>query len=143
MLDNNAIKSLLDGLEGNDKEFVKTLDRIIKIGVKVINSAEELSEELVGLDDIYQTCIRDVNFTYWLEVADGKLTYAEGVNPKAKFKMIFTKSLIIKILKGEESGVDDFMKGKINVEGDLSQGLRYIKLFRLFFKYLSRVNNKK
>jgi putative sterol carrier protein len=57
--------------------------------------------------------------------------------------MIFTKSLIIKILKGEESGVDDFMKGKINVEGDLSQGLRYIKLFRLFFKYLSRVNNKK
>ncbi len=143
MLDNNAINSLLNGLEGTNKEFIKTLERIIKIGVKVINNTEELKEELLGLDDIYQTCIKDVNFKYWLEVSNGRLDYSEGINPKAKFKMIFTKSLIINILKGEESGVDEFMKGKINVEGDLSQGLRYIKLFRLFFKYLSKANYKK
>lgn len=143
MLDNDAINSLLNGLEGTNKEFIKILERIIKIGVNVINNTEELKEELLGLDDIYQTCIKDVNFKYWLEVSNGRLDYSEGINPKAKFKMIFTKSLIIKILKGEESGVDEFMKGKINVEGDLSQGLRYIKLFRLFFKYLSKANYKK
>ncbi|NHJ23406.1 MAG: hypothetical protein EAX89_02450 [Candidatus Lokiarchaeota archaeon] len=143
MLDNDAINSLLNGLEGTNKEFIKILERIIKIGVNVINNTEELKEELLGLDDIYQTCIKDVNFKYWLEVSNGRLDYSEGINPKAKFKMIFTKSLIIKILKGEESGVDEFMKGKINVEGDLSQGVRYIKLFRLFFKYLSKANYKK
>ncbi|GAH79050.1 unnamed protein product [marine sediment metagenome] len=32
------------------------------------------------------------------------------------------------------------MKGKIKVEGSLSQGLRYIKLFRTFFKYLIKKN---
>ncbi|MFW9951811.1 MAG: alkyl sulfatase C-terminal domain-containing protein, partial [Candidatus Thorarchaeota archaeon] len=86
--------------------------------------------------------IKDINFNYWLEVSNGTLTYSEGVNPKAKFKMTFTRNLIINILKGDESGVDDFMKGKIDVKGDLSQGLRYIKLFRLFFKYLSKKNSQ-
>jgi putative sterol carrier protein len=142
MSDNNIINSLLSSLGGNDKQFVKTLDKIIKVVVKLINTTEELKEELLGLDDIYQTYIKDVDYNYWLEVSNGRLDYSEGVNPKAKFKMIFTKMLIIKILKGEESGVDDFMKGKINVEGDLSQGLRYIKLTRLLFEYLSKMNDK-
>jgi putative sterol carrier protein len=141
LINHNAIKLLLSGLEGNVKEFSKALDKIIKLGVKVINSTEELREELIGLDDIYQTKIKDVNIDYWLEVSNGILTYSEGINPNAKFKMSFTKNLIIKILKGDENGVDNFMKGKINVEGDLSQGLRYFKLFRLFFRYLSKTNN--
>ena len=143
MINTDAINSLLKGLEGNDKEFLRMLDKVIKLGIEVINSTEELKEELLGLDDIYQTYIKDINFSYWFEVSNGVLTYSEGINPKAKFKMTFTKKLIINILKGQESGVDEFMKGKINVEGDLSQGLRYIKLFRLLITYLSKSINKK
>ena len=143
MINTKAINSILKGLEGNDKEFLRMLDKVIKLGIEVINSTEELKEELLGLDDIYQTYIKDINFNYWFEVSNGILTYSEGINPNAKFKMTFTKNLIINILKGQASGVDDFMKGKINVEGDLSQGLRYIKLFRLLIMYLSKSNNKK
>lgn len=143
MINTKAINSILKGLEGNDKEFLRMLDKVIKLGIEVINSTEELKEELLGLDDIYQTYIKDINFNYWFEVSNGILTYSEGVNPNAKFKMTFTKNLIINILKGQASGVDDFMRGKINVEGDLSQGLRYIKLFRLLITYLSKSNNKK
>ncbi|MBY8986845.1 MAG: SCP2 sterol-binding domain-containing protein, partial [Candidatus Lokiarchaeota archaeon] len=75
--------------------------------------------------------------------SDGKLQYEKGVNPKALFTINYNKDIIIQILKNEVSGTDAFMKGKINIEGSLSQGLRYIKLFRIFVKYLRRKNGIK
>jgi putative sterol carrier protein len=105
-----------------------------------MNNAEELREELMGFDDIYQTYVTDANFNYWLEVSDGKLIYEKGVNSKALFTINFNRDIIIKILKNQISGTDAFMKGKIRVEGSLSQGFRYIKLFRVFEKYLRKKN---
>ncbi|MHA2431265.1 MAG: SCP2 sterol-binding domain-containing protein [Promethearchaeota archaeon] len=141
MANHDPINSLLDILEKDGSQFIRVLDKIIKMGVKVFNSTEELQEELVGFDDIYQTYITDIDFNYWLKVANGKIEYEKGVNPDAPFKMNYTKDMIIKILKREISGTDAFMRGEINVEGSLTQGLRYIKLFRTFFKYLQKRNN--
>lgn len=140
MAGQNPINLILDDLSKNGKKFEYILDRIIKAGVAIMNNTEELKEELMGFDDIYQTCIFDANLSYWLEVSHGKLHYEKGVNPQALFKMVFSKDLFVKILKDEIGGADAFMKGKIKVEGSLSQGLRYIKLFRTFFKYLSKKN---
>jgi len=136
----NPLNLILEELSKNGKKFEYILDRIIKAGVSIMNNTEELKEELMGFDDIYQTYIFDANLSYWLEVSRGKLHYEKGVNPKALFKMVFSKDLFVKILKDEIGGADAFMKGKIKVEGSLSQGLRYIKLFRTFFKYLSKKN---
>jgi len=139
----NPIISILENLESNGIKFEYVLNKIIKEVVKIMNSTEELKEELMGYDDIYQTDVTDAEFNYWLEVSDGKLIYEKGFNPQAQFTMIFTKDLFIKILRGEISGTDAFMKGKIKVEGSLSQGLRYIKLFRIFEKYLRKRNGFK
>ncbi|MFX1493141.1 MAG: SCP2 sterol-binding domain-containing protein [Promethearchaeota archaeon] len=141
MANHDPINSLLDILEKDASQFTKVLDRIIKIGVKIFNSTEELQEELVGFDDIYQTYITDIDFNYWLKVTNGKIEYKKGVNPDAPFKMNYTKDMIVKILKREISGTDAFMRGEINIEGSLTQGLRYIKLFRTFFKYVQKRNN--
>lgn len=141
MANHDPINSLLDILEKDASQFVRVLDRIIKMGVKIFNSTEELQEELVGFDDIYQTYITDMDFNYWLKVTNGKIEYKRGVNPDAPFKMNYTKDMIVKILKREISGTDAFMRGEINVEGSLTQGLRYIKLFRTFFKYVQNRNN--
>ena len=143
MSDHNPFISILENLEQNGAKFEYTLDKIIKGVVKIMNNTEELKEELVGYDDIYQTYIVDVDFNYWLEVSEGRLRYEKGVNLNALFKINFTKDLIIKILKEEISGTEAFMKGKINVEGSLTQGLRYIKLFRIFQKYLRKRNGSK
>jgi len=143
MSSQNPINLILEELGKNNKKFGYILDKIIKAGVSIMNNTEELKEELMGFDDIYQTCIFDANLSYWLEVSHGKLHYEKGVNPQALFKMIFSKDLFIKILKDEIGGADAFMKGKIKVEGSLSQGLRYIKLFRTCFKYLSKKNGFK
>ena len=86
----NPFNSLLEVLEKDKNQFVKVLDKIIKIGVKTFNSTEELQEELVGFDDIYQTYIKDVDFGYWLKVADGKMEYQKGYNPDALFIMNYT-----------------------------------------------------
>ena len=141
MATHDPINSLLDILEKDASQFVRVLDRIIKMGVKIFNSTEELQEELLGFDDIYQTYITDMDFNYWLKVTNGKIEYKRGVNPDAPFKMNYTKDMIVKILKREISGTDAFMRGEINVEGSLTQGLRYIKLFRTFFKYVQNRNN--
>jgi putative sterol carrier protein len=136
----NPINSILRDLDKDSPKFDYVLDKIIKTVVKIMNNTEELKEELIGFDDIYQTNVIDANFDYWLEVSDGKLSYKKGTNPKALFKIIINKDIIIQILKNEVSGTDAFMKGKINIEGSLSQGLRYIKLFRIFVKYLRKKN---
>jgi len=140
MINREAISNLFKNLEGDNKNFIKGLEMIIKAGVKIVNSTDELQEELIGFDDIYQTSVFDLGFNYWLQVSNGKLSYQKGINPEASFKMNYTKELIIKILKGEISGTDAFMKGKIKVEGEISQGLRYVKLFRIFTKYLEKKN---
>lgn len=134
------ISSVLENLEADNPRFVSILDKIINTVVNIMNNAEELKEELIGYDDIYQTYVTDANFNYWLEVSDGKLLYGKGVNSKALFSIHFTKNIILQILKNQVSGTDAFMKGKIKVEGSLSQGFRYIKLFRLIEKYLIEKN---
>ena len=139
----NPISSILEHLDVESPKFANVLDKIIKAVVKIMNNTEELKEELVGFDDIYQTYVLDADFNYWLEVSDGKLQYEKGVNPKALFAITFNKDILIQILKNKLSGTDAFMKGKINVEGSLSQGLRYIKLFRIFVKYLLKKNGIK
>ncbi|NVM16478.1 MAG: SCP2 sterol-binding domain-containing protein [Candidatus Lokiarchaeota archaeon] len=143
MPDQNPISSILKNLDANSSKFAYVLDKIIKAVVKIMNSTEELNEELIGFDDIYQTYVTDADFNYWLEVSEGKVCYEKGVNPKALFTINFDKDIIIQILKNEISGTDAFMKGKINIEGSLSQGLRYIKLFRIFVKYLRKKNGIK
>lgn len=134
------ISSILENLDSDSPRFVSILDKIINTVVNIMNNAEELKEELIGYDDIYQTYVTDANFNYWLEVSDGKLLYGKGVNSKALFSIHFTKNIILQILKNQVSGTDAFMKGKIKVEGSLSQGFRYIKLFRLIEKYLIEKN---
>jgi putative sterol carrier protein len=136
------ISAILENLEADSPKFVSILDKIIKAVVNIMNNAEELKEELIGYDDIYQTYVTDANFNYWLEVSDGKLLYAKGVNTKALFSINFTKNIILQILKNQVSGTDAFMKGKIKVEGSLSQGFRYIKLFRLIEQYLREKNGE-
>ncbi len=143
MSDHNPFISILENLENNGVKFEYALDKIIKGVVIIMNNTEELKEELLGYDDIYQTYITDADFNYWLEVSDGRLCYEKGVNPQALFTINLTKDLIVKILREDLIGTDAFMKGKIKIEGSLSQGLRYIKLFRIFEKYLRKRNGSK
>ena len=141
MLNRNAINSIFEGLSEDNEKFSIVIDRIIKAGVKIINSTEELKDELIGFEGIYQTYIEDANFNYWFKVSENQLEFKKGVHPDAPFSCYFTKELFIKILLRELSGAEEFLKGRLRVDGDLSQGLKYVKFHRLFFKYIQLKNN--
>ena len=109
---------------------------------------ESLEYYVNGIQNIYVIC-RASNDRYrsaYEQVAEAfsRVTFVwQGENPKADFKMTFSKELIIKIVKGEISGTEEFMKGRIKVQGDFSRGLRYIKLFRVILRFLKENSNKK
>ena len=137
MLDSKSFNSVLNDLENHDGEFINALDRFIKFAVSKFTITEELREEIVDFEDTYQIIITDVNFSFWLKVANGSMFYKRGINRSASVKIMYNKDTFVRILKREMSGIDAFMKGVIKVDGDLFQGLRFVKLFRLFMKYLN------
>jgi len=137
MLNSKSFSSVIHDLENHDGEFIAVLDRIIKFIVNMFKSIEELRDEILEYNDTYQIVVKDINFNFWLKVSNGSTIYKRGINTNASFSIIFTKDILVKSLKREMYGTDAFMKGIIKVDGDLSQGLRFIKLFRLFMKYLN------
>ena len=143
MLDSKHFNSVINKLENQDEEFIIALDKIIKLGVEIVKNTEEIREEIIDYNDIYQIFITDLNFNFWLKVSKGSIIYKKGINRSASFRIKYTKDLMIKILKRETSGTDAYMKGIIKVDGDLTQGLRFTKLFRIVFNYISNGFNKK
>jgi hypothetical protein len=137
MLNSKSFNSVLDDLENHNGEFIAVLDKFIKLAVNKFTTTDELCEEIVDYEDIYQILITDINFNFWFNVSKGSIIYKKGVNRNASFKVKYTKNIIIKILKREMYGTEAYMKGIIKVDGDLSQGLRYIKLFRILIEYLN------
>ena len=142
MLDSKSFRSVVHDLENNDEEFITALDRIISFAVNLVKNTEELREEIIDYDDIYQILLTDINFNFWLKVSNGSIMYKKGINRSATFKVRYTKDIFIKIFKREMAGTDAYMKGKIKVDGNLSDGLRFIKIFRLFIQYVENGKRK-
>ena len=137
MLNSKSFNTVIHQLEHQDEEFIILLDKIINFVVFKFKTTEELREEIVDYDDIYQIIIKDIHFNFWLKVSNSSIIYKKGINRNASFRVTYPKDILIKILKREMYGTDAFMKGIIKVDGDLSQGLRFMKLFRLFLLYLN------
>ncbi|MHA2088028.1 MAG: SCP2 sterol-binding domain-containing protein [Promethearchaeota archaeon] len=138
MLNSKSFSTVVHSLETNEEEFISALDRVIGFAVNIIKNTEELKEEIRDYDDLYQIQLTDVNFNFWLKVSNGSLIYKKGINRSATFRIKYTKDIFIKVLKRDMAGTDAYMKGKIKVDGNLSDGLRFIKIFRLFIKYIEK-----
>ena len=136
MLDSKSFRSVIHDLENNDEEFITVLDRVISFAVSIVKNTEELRDEIIDYDDIYQILITDINFNFWLKISNGSIMYKKGINRSATFRVRYTKDIFINILKRNMAGTDAYMKGKIKVDGNLSDGLRFIKIFRLFIQYV-------
>ncbi|MFX1453989.1 MAG: SCP2 sterol-binding domain-containing protein [Promethearchaeota archaeon] len=136
MLNSKSFSSALHELENNEEEFISILDRVISFVVNLIKETDELREEILEYDDIYQIFIDDINYNFWFKVSNGSITYKKGININAAFRVRYKKDIFVKILKREMEGTDAFMKGKIKVDGNLSEGLRFNKIFRLFLKFI-------
>ncbi|MFW9867501.1 MAG: SCP2 sterol-binding domain-containing protein [Candidatus Thorarchaeota archaeon] len=137
MFDSKSFRSVIYDLGANEEVFITTLDQIIRISVNIINNTEELREEILDHNDIYQISLVDLNFHFWFKISNGSILYKKGLNRDASFRIRYTKDIFVKVLKREMLGTEAYMKGKIKVDGDLTHGLRFIKLFRILMKYIN------
>ena len=137
MFSPEKLEKILNDLESDKSKFKLVLDKILRFAIETYNSVEELQEELVDIDDTYQAYVDDTDMQYWIKVSDGKIEYQQGVIENTSVQAWLSSDIIIDILKGKAIGSELFMKGVIRAKGSLSNGLRYINLYRQFFKYIN------
>ena len=143
MLDGTLLQSILDELEKNGDKFKSIFDKFLKFAIGIIQSTEELREEIGEEFEIFQTYITDMEIQYWFQVGDGNISYGQGIHESPSVEIWMTKEMILQVLKGDLMGTEAYMKGILKARGSLTQGLRYIRLYRLFFEYMKRKHQLK
>ena len=73
----DKLENLLCELEEDKETFKLTLDKVLRFAIATYNSVEELKEELVDIDDIYQAYIEEIDMQYWIKISEGKMEYQQ------------------------------------------------------------------
>jgi hypothetical protein len=143
VLSTSSIDSIINKLNASDQEVGDILDKFINFGIKLIQTTDELLEEIIDFDAIYQFCITDLNFNFWIGVSKGKITYKKGYNKNTSIRIYFTRDLILKIFTGEISGTEAYMKGLMKVNGNLSHAFKVKNFLRLLVDYMKMSSKHK
>lgn len=143
MLSTYSIDTIIDKLGDSDQDVVRILDNFINFGIKLIQTTDELLEEIIDFDAIYQFYITDLRFNFWIGVSKGKITYKKGLNNDRSIQIYFTRDLIIKIFRGEISGTEAYMKGLMKVKGNLSHAFKVKNFLRLLVDYMNLISKRK
>lgn len=130
--------SIISELEEDDEKFIIIFKKLIKFVINTIENNKELQEEIMDYDEVVQNCLIDIDFNFWLKISKGKIEHFFGINKDASIRITLTRAIIIKIIKGDILGSDAYMRGLIKANGDLSIGLRYIKILRTFFNFIGK-----
>ena len=143
MLSTKSIDGILDKLTNSDQEVVDILDRFIQFGITLIQTTEELREDILDFDELYQFHFSDISFNFWIKVSNGKVTYKKGYNENNSIRIYFTRDLLLKIFKEEIGGTEAYMKGLLKIDGNLSHAFKIKKFLRLLIDYLKEFSKNK
>lgn len=81
-----------------------------------------------GLDLVFQFNIADAE-NYYLSIKDGTCSLTEGNAEAPNVSLIMDSATLKGVLKGEISGMEAFMTGKLRTEGDMMLALKLGDLF--------------
>ncbi len=147
MIDSNAILMMLNSLESSESTFKSTIDKFIRLGIKIANENEEFHEELKLYDDkMYHIYINDVDYNIWLKKIGGSVTYnnsyfEENSEGLGVIHFFLTKNTMKKVITRKIQAPDAFMRGLIKIRGDLSDALQARNLLSLFFTLMDYIAN--
>ncbi|MHA1104341.1 MAG: hypothetical protein ACTSPN_01220 [Promethearchaeota archaeon] len=143
MIDTKVIDLVLNALETSEDKFRSSLDKFIKVGIKITNDSEEIMEELRLYNDlIFHLYITDLDLNIWIKSINGVLSYnnnlyeiiPENVHALHSF---LSKTTIAKILRQEMTAAEAYLKGFIQIEGELSDAIISKNILSLFFSYIN------
>ncbi|MHA1625626.1 MAG: hypothetical protein ACTSWH_10905 [Promethearchaeota archaeon] len=149
MIDTKVIDLVLNALETSEDKFRSSLDKFIKVGIKITNDSEEIMEELRLYNDlIFHLYITDLDLNIWIKSINGVLSYnnnlyeiiPENVHALHSF---LSKTTIAKILRQEMTAAEAYLKGFIQIEGELSDAIISKNILSLFFSYINYFMKRK
>jgi len=150
MIDSKVMNLMLSELDSNDEKFKVTLDKFIKIGLKVAQGSEDFQEELKQYGDIlFHIYVNNIDFNIWIKKIQENLTYNNSFYEKSSKGMktihfILTKETMRKIFKAKLEAMEAWFKGLIRIEGDLSDAIiakNLIKTFLLVLNHYMKNSN--
>jgi hypothetical protein len=148
MLTTKQIISILEEFDGNEKNFISIFNRVAKTGLQIQQNSEELLEECQRIfknhDSAFQFMIKDVNFSFFLKVVDGIMTYGRGVYQEEDIPLVVIKfplDVILPIVRQEISPESLYCKGIITLKGSISNAMRLRTLGYYYMKYIEEIFN--
>ena len=145
MIDSNAILMMLNSLESSESTFKSTIDKFIRLGIKIANETEELHEELKLYEDkMYHIYIKDIDYNIWLKKIGGSVAYnnsfyEENSEELGVIHFFLTKNIMKKVITRKIQAADAFMRGLIKIRGKLSDARHAKNLLSLFFTYMDYI----
>lgn len=136
-----TFNSIIDELETIDTEKITTFNRFLEFGFNLVQTTQELREEILDFDNIYQFYVNDINYEFWIKISKGSIIYKEGVNENSDLRIFLTKNLIIRLTKQEITIIDAYMKGLLNMQGDISQAVKFRNLIKFYREYVKKTFN--
>ena len=136
-----TFNSILDELEAEDTEIITIFTRFLEFSITFIQNTQELREEILDFDNIYQFYVNDINFELWMKISKGTIIYKKGINDNADLRISFTKKLLLRLIKQDITINEAYMKGLLKMQGDISQVVKFRNLIRFYRKYVKKTSN--
>ena len=136
-----TLNSILDELEAEDTEIITIFTRFLEFSINFIQNTQELREEILDFDNIYQFYVNDINFELWMKISKGTIIYKKGINDNADLRISFTKELLLRLIKQDITITEAYMKGLLKMQGDISQVVKFRNLIRFYRKYVKKTSN--
>ena len=140
---------ILNSLESPRISFKATIDKFIKEAIKIANVSEDFKDELELYDDIiYHLYIYDIDYNIWIKKKGTSLSfnnsfYEENSENIDILHCILTRSIMRKILIRKMQASDAYMRGLIEINGNLSNAIHARNLWKTFLACMDYLAEKK
>ena len=138
MIDSNTILLIMNSLESPKSSFKATVDKFIKVALKIASESEDVKDELELYDDIiYHIYIYDIDHNIWIKKKGTSLSfnnscYEENSENVEILHCFLTSNIMRKILIRKVQVADAFMRGLIEINGDLSSAIHARNIWKTF-----------
>jgi len=147
MIDSNAILMMLNSLESSESTFKSTIDKFIRIGIKIADETKEFQEELQLYEDIiYHIYINDMDYNIWLKKIGGSFAYSNSIYEEnseglSVIHFFLTKTVVKKVITRKMQAADAFMRGLIKIRGKVADAIHARNLLNLFFTSMDYITH--
>ncbi|GAG87158.1 unnamed protein product [marine sediment metagenome] len=149
MIDSNTILMILNSLESPKNSFKSTIDKFIKIAIKIANDSDDIRDELELYHDIiYHIYIFDADYNIWIKKKGTSLSFNNSIYEENSenvdiLHFLLSKNLMKKILMRKVQVPDAFMRGLIKINGNISSAIHARNLWKTFLACMDYLAEKK